>query len=402
MKMFTCSRSRSINVPLLLARFCGIFILFGYLRWALLIDLVSRLGSLNAGLAIFGIYVVDSIALFVGGLVADKLGRKLTLILGAVFLSIGLLLLLLYYDYYTSTCTISRIILVMAVIVLFGLGDFDDAATYAMLAESVSSEHVNKVVTMFKIFRLVLSSIGALVLPLVNISSMRILIIMFLPTILITSVLLRETLNIVRARDNVNTRFIDKVRDLVLHVKKALSGPAKMIPLAIFIFYLACGFTGNYTPHYLLKVKKLTKEEIGTIYFISDLVNIVPLFATGFIKKFRTIAYISRLCVIVVMACLSLVPILWGPYLIPVLVTSRTAGLYFVDTLTTLMIISMSKEETRGTLYSLTYASSYIYGLGAIMGGYIYAINPNLIYPTAVTIMTGTLIILTKTIRIDK
>jgi len=63
------------------------------------------------------------------------------------------------------------------------------------------------------------------------------------------------------------------------------------------------------------------------------------------------------------------------------------------------MIIECQRE-TGGTLYSIVYTSSYIYGLGAIIGWYIYSIN--LIYPTAVTIMIGTLITLTKTIRIDK
>jgi len=47
-------------------------------------------------------------------------------------------------------------------------------------------------------------------------------------------------------------------------------------------------------------------------------------------------------------------------------------------------------------LYSITYASSYIYGLGAVIGGYVYSINPNLTYPTAVSIMVRTVISLTK------
>lgn len=38
----------------------------------------------------------------------------------------------------------------MSAMVLFGLGDFDDAATYVMLVESVSPEKINRVITIFK------------------------------------------------------------------------------------------------------------------------------------------------------------------------------------------------------------------------------------------------------------
>ncbi|NPA22846.1 MAG: hypothetical protein GXO23_00915 [Crenarchaeota archaeon] len=35
----------------------------------------------------------------------------------------------------------------------------------------------------------------------------------------------------------------------------------------------------------------------------------------------------------------------------------------------------------------------------AVIGGYIYSIDPNLIYPTAVAVMTGTLIALTRVVN---
>jgi len=53
--------------------------------------------------------------------------------------------------------------------------------------------------------------------------------------------------------------------------------------------------------HYLLKMKKLSKEEMGTIYFISDIVELVPLISTVFLKKLQTITHIARACVLTIM-----------------------------------------------------------------------------------------------------
>ncbi|NPB01049.1 MAG: hypothetical protein GXO10_06705 [Crenarchaeota archaeon] len=79
------SSDKTNNILLLIIRFLRIFFLFCYLRWALLIDLVSGLSSDIASLVLLIIYIVNPAALLVGGIVADKFVRKLTLLLGAIF-----------------------------------------------------------------------------------------------------------------------------------------------------------------------------------------------------------------------------------------------------------------------------------------------------------------------------
>ena len=158
------------NVVLIIIRFLGIFYIFGYLRWFLYIRLVSSVGSIVTGFTIFTLYIVDSLALFFGGILADRYGRRVILIVGSIILTIGLLLLLSYMLFFNEI-----FILIITLIVLFGLGNFDDAATYAILSESVSKNQISSVVTIFKIIRLIMFSLGSITIPLLGVQVLQII-----------------------------------------------------------------------------------------------------------------------------------------------------------------------------------------------------------------------------------
>jgi len=244
------------NILLLIVSSVNLSFFHGFLHWFLPMQLVIRGGAALAGVALAVANIDDVVCSFIGGLLADRYGRKTVILPSTLLYPIGSVFLLLSFGH-------DGLLWIFAAIVIFlGVTSISHGPISAMVAESVGEKSLGTAFSLFLILSCIARSFGSLFFG--AISEDEILassIILLLSIACFTTMLfLRETL--VRG-EREPIKFPLTLRAIGLSI-------TQLTTLALFIVFhgLAHGVSGYYYPPYLNEQLRLDEEAIGLVYAI--------------------------------------------------------------------------------------------------------------------------------------
>lgn len=380
------------NHNIMVISISGLFLSFamGFLRWYLPIKLTLMGNAVFAGICFAVANVDDTIFSFLGGILADKRGRKPIIILSTLFYSFGALFFLISLYFPGS---ISLLLIFVATVFLWGVTGLSSGATSALIAESEDKERVGRAFSTYSVFSNMGTIFGSFTLSIMlnrsGIFPVAYLILLATGLGVVVRTRLNETLqNTSRDSAAGDVSVVASIVDPL----KTIKGTTFIVPILILVILngLAFGVSGQFYSVYVKEILKIDEIYIGSMYSLIPLLQLGAQPVAGYVTD-RFGAHYSLMvgnCVtgiFIVMFCTSFNI----PFAIAALVASYVLGPFHGIGYRSL-IAKVSSQKYMATLYGgLLSIWNAMFIFGPLMGGVMYF---NL--PPAPFIFTGALLLL--------
>lgn len=362
------------NKNILLMSLSSVWISFvmGFLRWYLPIKLTLMGNPVFAGICFAVANVDDVIFSLLGGVLADRKGRKPIIVFSTLFYGVGTVVLLasLYCE-----GVYALLFIFIATMLLWGVTGLSFPANSALISESVDSNHVGRAFSTYSIFSNAGTIVGSFTLGILldrnGILPVAYLLILFTSIGWITRLGIRETLTQKKYEPF-------SLRETVAPFR-FLKGMTLLLPVLVLVISngLAFGVSGQFFSVYIKEMLRIGEKYIGSIYSIIPILQLISQPIAGYITDKFSIKYALILgncgagIFIIVFSLTGDISLALAAYIV-----SCTLG-PFHNIGYSSFVAKISSENYRATLYgSLLSLWNTMFVVGPLLGGILYYLLP--------------------------
>lgn len=382
------------NVRLLVASSCVLAFMRGPLPWLLPILLLQMGGPLFLGAALAVANVDDTVMSFVGGVLADRYGRKPVLVFSRLMYACGTGLL-------ASSMLVggafSRGALFAAVVFLYGMTGVSPGPGSAILAESVEPHYVGRTFSLASSFSLLFRSLGSAALGLIyhqsGIAASFVLIsLAFVSMVLM--LLVEETL---RSRTGQTSGLVGHFVGTFRRIGRL--GALSLIPLLLLVVGngLGHGVVGNFFSPFLKEIHGVSPAVLGGAFAAIPLLQAMLMLPAGWLVDRRGPFLALVIGNVAVGGWVLLLGAVRSVSLaIAAVVVSGCLGAFHGVGYNT-AVAKLSEDRMRAALFgSLDTLWNAMFIVGPLVGGTLYGLHPSLTFLVAGSVLLLTLLPIMK------
>lgn len=377
---------RSKNVRTLVVSSCLLSFMRGPLAWLFPILLLRAGGPLFLGVAFAVANVDDTVMSLVGGVMADRWGRRPVLLLSRLMYVCGACLLLA--SMFVGGA-LSQAVLFVAVLFVYGMSGVSPGASSALLVESVEPRHVGQAFSLLSSSSLLFRSLGSAALGVIYQRSavagaFMLILFALISTLLLFSV--RETLRSesVRHGERIVGHFVTTFRSIG-HL-----GLLGLTPLLLLVVGngLGHGVAGNYFAPLLEEVHGVSLAVLGGVFSAIPLLQAILVLPAGWLVDKRgpflalmigNVVAGGWVVLLGVTRCADLA-------VAAVVVSGSLGALHGIGYQTA--VARLSSDRMRATLFgSLETLWNAMFIVGPLAGGALYGLQSQLTFIAAGTIL---------------
>jgi MFS family permease len=382
---------RSRNIGIFISSSCILSFMGGPLRWLLPILLLESGGPLFLGFAFAIANIDDTVMAFIGGVLADRYGRKKVLLFSRLMYVHGACLLLLSM---LVGGTIGRGAVFAAVFFLYGMTGVSSGPGPALLAESIEPHYTGRAFSLLNSSSLVFRSLGSAALGIIyqrsSLSAAWVIVLASsISTLLIFGIRETRRTEVAQTEESVGAHFVNTFRRI------GQLGTLGLIPLILLVVGngLGHGVCGYYFAPFLEEFHAISPAMLGGVFSMIPVFQALLMFLAGWLVD-RGGPFLSLVIGNVVAGAwvLLLGMVKSTGLAMTATVLSGALGAFHGIGYET-VVAKLSDERMRATLFgTLTALWNTMFIVGPVVGGALYGIHQPLPFIAAGTILLATLL----------
>lgn len=382
---------RSRNLRIIVASSCVQSFMHGPMSWLLPILLLEVGDPLFLGAAFTVANIDDTVMSFVGGVLADRYGRKAVLVFSRLMCVCGACLL-------TSAMLVrgdfSRIALFAAVVFLYGMTGVSSGPSSALLVESVEPQYVGRAFSLVTSFSLLSRSLGSVVLGIICHHSRVTASFVFISLAIANMILLLGIEETLRLRTSQTSKPTNG--HLLATFRRISQLGALNLTLLILLVVkngLGHGVAGNFFSPFLEEIHGISLVVLGGAFSAISLLQAILVLPAGWLIDRRGPFLALVIGNTVVGGWVLLLGIARAASLaVAATVVSGCLGV-FHGIGYNVVVSKLSENHMRATLFGgLETLWNAMFIVGPLVGGALYALHPSLTFGVAGSILLLTLL----------